>query len=324
MPGTIIFKPIQANLTHNTSHIVEMDPYCQITLGSRQVKGEACHRGGRSPHWNDSITVQTIEEPKCLIEIKDKGTLLSDSDIGSCEIDLKEIEQQGKVLRWYNLQFNDKPAGEILLEATFKSSTTADILHENIDKQLGLGLAGMTNPHLGELLQQPLEKGLIQQPFEKGLEKSVSQGGEKGRDPIENENKDIDLGWPEKHVTKHSSVPTHIPQAFIRSNDLDVPTNRDQLTRPDQDLATYVQNKKEEHVTNFSSVEPEQHLGRVFSHQPLEHTTPPVHEGHKDKDWFHCDQKEKKGLDLTSELGPHKTGYDKDLWKLPDNLKDLK
>jgi len=317
MPGTIIFKPIQANLTHNTSHIVEMDPYCQITLGSKQVKGEACHRGGKSPHWNDCITLQTIEEPKCLIEIKDKGTLMSDSDIGSCEIDLKEIEKQGQVLRWYTLQFNEKPAGEILLEATFKASPTSDIIHSNIETQMGLGLAGLANPHLGELagvnnplpvklsgIANPHRSESVQQPIEKGTQQN-----------------DIDLGWPEHK--KHASVPAHINQAFIRSNDLDVPNNRDQLTRPDQDLTAYLQNQKEEHVTNFSSEVIDQHLGRVFSHQPLENTTP-LHEGHKDKDWYHCDQKENKGLDLTSEFGPHKTGYDKDLWKLPDNLKDVK
>ena len=293
MPGTIIFKPIQANLTHKTSHLVEMDPYCLVTLGSKQFKSEPCLGGGQTPHWNDCITLQTIEEPKCLIEIKDKNTLVQDSEIASCEVDLKEIEKQGQVLRWYALQFDNKPAGEILLEATFKPSATGDVLHNNLDIQMGLGLAGLANPHLGELTHKP-------------------------HSPEIRQNKIGDFILP-----RHHSLPAHIDQAEIRSNDLDVPTNRDQLTSPGKDLAWYIQHKKEEHVTNFSTIEPEHHLGRAFSHQPLKHTTPPIHEGHKDKDWFHCDHKEMEGLDLTSELGPHKSGYDKNLWKLPENLKDI-
>jgi len=49
----------------------------------------------------------------------DKDTLTSDDMIGICEIDLHEVEDEGKVLKWYELHYKRKLAGEILIETTF-------------------------------------------------------------------------------------------------------------------------------------------------------------------------------------------------------------
>jgi hypothetical protein len=119
MPGTVIFKPIQANLSHEREFFVKMEPYCTFILGHQEAKGEICKEGGDKPCWNDTIALRRRYEPYCLIEIRDKGWLRTDEVIGKVEIDLQEIESERRVAKWYKVIHNNQPAGEIFIEALF-------------------------------------------------------------------------------------------------------------------------------------------------------------------------------------------------------------
>jgi hypothetical protein len=119
MPGTVIFKPLQANLFHEREFFVKMEPYCTLILGDQEVKGEICKSGGNKPFWTDTLSIRRRYEPYCLLEIKDKGWLRTDELIGKVEIDLQEIESQGRVTKWYKVTYNDQSAGEILIDALF-------------------------------------------------------------------------------------------------------------------------------------------------------------------------------------------------------------
>lgn len=118
MPGTIIFRPIEANLTHNTEWIGRMDPYCVFHVGSHKIKGQVCKKGGKHPHWEDSITVPIEDQNVCSVQLKEKD-LLIDDNIGTFDVDLREIESMGTVKKWYPIFYKGKPAGEILMEALF-------------------------------------------------------------------------------------------------------------------------------------------------------------------------------------------------------------
>ena len=127
MPGTITLKPIEANITHNTSKVSGMDPYCTATIGNKEAKSSICYNGGKNPHWtNEALILQVENESKCLLEIKDKAMILSDSEVGLVELDVQEIESQGNISKWFPITFNNKVAGEILVEASFSSTIQAD------------------------------------------------------------------------------------------------------------------------------------------------------------------------------------------------------
>eukprot|EP00918_Siedleckia_nematoides_P028992 GHVU01062286.1.p1 GENE.GHVU01062286.1~~GHVU01062286.1.p1 ORF type:complete len:283 (+),score=33.89 GHVU01062286.1:58-906(+) len=131
MPGTITFKPIEAKLKHDTDLIGKADPYCMFTLGTQKLKGQVCKSGGVHPVWNDSITIPaTSGQQICLVEVKDKD-ILKDDKMGAVEVDLREIESQGKVHRWFPLYHKNKPTGELLMEAIY----TPDMHSQGIPMQ---------------------------------------------------------------------------------------------------------------------------------------------------------------------------------------------
>jgi len=120
MPGTIVFKPIEANLTHNTDFIKKMNPYCAFIIGNKRINSQICKHGGKHPHWNDAVTVPFTNESRIMVELMDKDKITKDDHIGSFMIDLPELETQGQSSKWYPLFYKNKPAGEILLEASFQ------------------------------------------------------------------------------------------------------------------------------------------------------------------------------------------------------------
>ena len=120
MPGTIIFKPIEANLTHNTDLLTKMNPYCTFVIGSQRFSSQVCKKGGKHPMWNDAITVPIANENKILVEVMDKDKISKDDVIGSFMIDVQELTSQQHINKWYPLFYKNKPAGEILLDADFR------------------------------------------------------------------------------------------------------------------------------------------------------------------------------------------------------------
>jgi len=120
MPGTTVtFRPIEANLTHNTDLVGKMNPYCAFIVGDNISKGQICKKGGKHPHWDDAVTVPLGNQNQVIVEIMDKDRFSRDDNIGSFLINLNELSQSGQSSRWYPLTYKNKPAGEILLETTF-------------------------------------------------------------------------------------------------------------------------------------------------------------------------------------------------------------
>jgi len=132
MPGTLSVRPIQANISHVTSKVLGMDPYCLIRVGSRKEHSSVCYNGGKHPHWEDTIVLDIENETKFSVELKDKTMLFSDAHIGRIELDLKDIDNQRDSFKWYILMHNNEPAGEILME-TFLDSD--DINNNNLEKK---------------------------------------------------------------------------------------------------------------------------------------------------------------------------------------------
>jgi hypothetical protein len=246
MPGTIIFKPIGANLTHETSHIVEMDPYCLITAGDKIGKGEVCPKGGKHPHWKDFITLEAPQEPKCVVELFDKSVIFPDRSIGMFEMDLKEVESKGKLIKWYTLFYNNRPAGSVLMETTYQPGIHPH--HLVTGDQVGMGISDMLKQ--ADDLTNQTEKDLLNQ-------------------------KSIEMEKPNQPRVESPKLP---------------------------------QSEDPFRTTN----------------QMMEEGDQPKVESPHPEDPFHSTHKDHGGLDLTSELGPHMSGYDENLGKPPENLKDVR
>jgi hypothetical protein len=120
MPGTFVFRPIEANLTHDTDYLGKMDPYCAYMVNNKRIKGQVCKSGGQHPIWNESTTIpMEVDQPACVIELMDKDTFIDDS-IGTFVVDLTEVQNYGTVSKWYPVFHKNKPAGQILFETSYQ------------------------------------------------------------------------------------------------------------------------------------------------------------------------------------------------------------
>lgn len=173
MPGTIIFKPIEANITSKDKDILgKMDPYCLFHVGHHRVKGQVCKSGGNHPVWNDEITIDATNQTTCTVDVKDKDMLI-DENLGTFEVDLREIESQGQVRKWYPLFHKNKPTGEVLLEAFCSGGSFKQPGVSQQSFSQGIPQQGLSQQSYG---QQGFNQGLSQQNFtQPGFNQGLSQ-----------------------------------------------------------------------------------------------------------------------------------------------------
>jgi hypothetical protein len=135
MPGSIVFKPIQAKLVRDKEIVSKMDPYCTIKVGEQNLHSETSQKGGTHPHWHNSITMPLpTEQSTCFVEIKDDKFLSPDDNVGACELDIKELQTEGTIRKWYPLYHEENFTGEILMESTY--------MYEDPSGRLSPGITG--------------------------------------------------------------------------------------------------------------------------------------------------------------------------------------
>ena len=137
MPGTLSIRPIEARLTHNTRILGSMDTYYQILMGYQSFRSKLCLKGGKNPHWDSVVTLKKNDENTLYIELKDHHTSSTDKTIGVCQVDLSHVPQDEK-LEWYPLYFEEKPAGELLVNMVFSpddSEKTSQDEKEELSKE---------------------------------------------------------------------------------------------------------------------------------------------------------------------------------------------
>jgi len=125
MPGSYILKAIEAHLTHKTDLLTRMDPYCVFETSAGKIQGSVSQKGGKNPCWNDVVTIPNIGQSNVLVQIMEKDTFTRDDVVGTCVIDLNEVQMTGRVSRWYPLNYKNKLAGEILMECIFQPTTSS-------------------------------------------------------------------------------------------------------------------------------------------------------------------------------------------------------
>jgi len=121
MPGTIVIKPLKADFENDLKiELAEgVKPYCVATMGDKTIKGPTCQKSGKHPFWKGTFHFPVHDEKYCFIEIKN-NQIASHEVIGVSEIDIKEVNKEGKLTKWYDVYFKKKRAGKILIETSIE------------------------------------------------------------------------------------------------------------------------------------------------------------------------------------------------------------
>ena len=120
MPGTITFKPIEANLSREKETVFQMDPYCKFSLGWHSAQSSVARGQGEHPHWKDCVQLQRKHnEHSAKLVVKDSDSFGLDDLIGEAQIDLDKVVTEGKVSQWYDVKKHGKVIGEVLLEIEY-------------------------------------------------------------------------------------------------------------------------------------------------------------------------------------------------------------
>jgi len=138
MPGTYVFKPVEANLTHNTELLGKMSPYCSFVVGNERLSSGVSNKGGKHPIWNDTVVVPAQGQQNMIVQVMDKDKITQDDIIGDFMVDLGEVQSRGQVSRWYPLTYKNKPAGEILIESYYQPQSGSGYGQSTLAGQGGL------------------------------------------------------------------------------------------------------------------------------------------------------------------------------------------
>ena len=90
--GTLDIKAISANLKYDHDWFGKQDPYCIITIGANKQKTNVAVSQGKSPKWEESLTFDVRGERSIQVEVWDYDSLKWDELIGSCVVNISEIE----------------------------------------------------------------------------------------------------------------------------------------------------------------------------------------------------------------------------------------
>ena len=93
-----------------------MDPQCEFRVGNMVYKSTIAKDQGKTPQWNDTLThvVQGTEKELHLI-VNEVDSVGPSDVIGECKINLGEVIQRGTTSNWYELFWQGRSSGKILV-----------------------------------------------------------------------------------------------------------------------------------------------------------------------------------------------------------------
>ena len=123
--GTITFRPIEGKFMKDKDMIGKMDPYCKFKIGWRSGKSSVAKSQGVNPTWaGDAVTLKVKKHEFAKLKIKDKDRLRPDDKIGTAEIPLAQIIQQGRMTEWIPVTKRGVVTGEVRVEMEYNPTPT--------------------------------------------------------------------------------------------------------------------------------------------------------------------------------------------------------
>ena len=112
----LIIRPQTAQLTRDTETFGKMDPQVVINIGGMTYRGTVAEGQGKTPQWNDSLShmVQGTEKELTLTVLEVDSVSKSDL-VGECKINLGEVIQRGTTSNWYEIFFDGRSAGKVMV-----------------------------------------------------------------------------------------------------------------------------------------------------------------------------------------------------------------
>jgi len=126
LPGELTISVLQGRHMPNKD-VGKMDPYAKVTVGTHGHKGgiskktKIIEKGGSNVTWDEHLTFPLDgTQDTVTINVADDDTI-SDDPVGDATISLQALLANGHAPVWYPLDLGAKPAGEISLQANYRT-----------------------------------------------------------------------------------------------------------------------------------------------------------------------------------------------------------
>ena len=133
MLGTLIIRPVRAQILHSTSHLSEMSPYIRIKYGGKEYRTKVAQSAGKNPVFFDNFEFQQIGETTIHVEVWDKNSFTADEYIGETVISFPGVYQffrfdspsifykKGKEMGTVYFEFEFKPIANLIVQPVYGS-----------------------------------------------------------------------------------------------------------------------------------------------------------------------------------------------------------
>ena len=136
MPGTFVFRPIEATLTGEAargSYSRSLDALCKVTVGDKKRCTHPSKCFGIYPEWDETLLVPEGEKNNCTISLEDNNKMNPNRRIGEFDLDLEDVYNKGKVTKWFDILKKDRVQGQLLMEVTYtQANLRSKLFHQGI------------------------------------------------------------------------------------------------------------------------------------------------------------------------------------------------
>ena len=118
--GILTLRPKEGKLVRDTEVFGSMSPYLTITFKGKKFKSKVHDSGGKKPKWTDEFVLEVTDATEEMtLRCWDQDLTTSDA-VGFCKVKMSSLIINCGVEDWFTIMYDNKPAGEILLETTFE------------------------------------------------------------------------------------------------------------------------------------------------------------------------------------------------------------
>jgi Ca2+-dependent lipid-binding protein len=118
--GILTIRPKEGKLVRDTEVFGSMSPYLTLTFKGKKFKTKVHDSGGKKPVWTDEFVLEVTDVTEELVlRCWDQDLTTSDA-VGFTKIKMSSLMINCGVEDWFTVMYDNKPAGEILLQTTFE------------------------------------------------------------------------------------------------------------------------------------------------------------------------------------------------------------
>lgn len=126
----------EGRLLINVARLGQMYAYARLKLGDQQYISDFSDTGGLYPKWNQFFSFNLNLEHVLHLQILDQSLLFGETEIGRCQVSLKEINHKNQMSCIKIFSPNGQPAGEVFLSFEFTQETVAHSSNSSWDFKL--------------------------------------------------------------------------------------------------------------------------------------------------------------------------------------------